>query len=258
MIIIPTRILQETKHRFVFQMIVKLNNIDLKIKNHLAHIREFHQLDVHGRKECEGLIVNRTTAKLQGYIIYTLLKSSQKSKNFNYNEILQCRNGNFGEEKFIISAKWWQTWWDYVNFESRFEDKISSGRSSENKSEIIIEGRISKLEEKANKFGKIWSENDSTIYNRPGKIINSSLISPDSFNKYKYELKENLQEFYDYIVINSSAWKYISSWYNYDFEISKELGKKFSDSISCSLNIYPENYEYPVEIKKNPEFYLNS
>ena len=174
------------------------------------------------------------------------------------NEIFMSSNGKLGEEKFIISAKWWQTWWDYVNFESLFEEGSKSWRSSITKTARFSLEKLSNLEEKSNRFEKICNDNDSTIYNRPGKISNNFLIDPESFNKYKYSLKESLQEFYDYVVVSSNTWDYLSSWYNYDFAISKELAQNISDSNSCVLNIYPDDNEVSVDIKRNPDCYIKS
>ena len=207
-----------------------------------------------------GQFCQNTSAEVQGNIIFKVLKRSNKSLNsIKYNDVMKSNSGKIGEEKFLISSKWWREWWDFVNFESIFEIKESEFSIS-SRSSVGLENAVN-LE--SNTFYKI-SENeknvvfDSTVYIKPGKIRNESLIDPESFKKYKYKLKESLQEMYDYVVVNSLAWSYLSSWYNYDYVISKELCKNITDPNSCILNIYPEDNEVDVDIKRNPAFYWGS
>lgn len=177
-----------------------------------------------------------------------------------YSEVIKSNHGIIGEEKFIISAKWWQDWCDYVNFESLFEVNPNSARSSRYsyQDNMISNNPVLQLDEHMFEMDKNVTENDSMLYKRPGKIHNMHLIDPDTLSKYKYHLKNSLQEYYDYIVINKSVWSYLSSWYNYDYMISKELVQNIVDPKTCVLNMYPDENEYPVEIKRNPLFYLSS
>ena len=50
------------------------------------------------------------------------------------------------------------------------------------------------------------------LYERPGQIINKDIYQLD--DDYDIELKNNLQEMYDYVKVNLSAWKFFKRWYN--------------------------------------------
>jgi hypothetical protein len=97
--------------------------------------------------------------------------------------------------------------------------------------------------------------NDSIAYMRPGFICNEPLIDPKSKNLYKYSIFNSLQEHYDYVVVDSLCWSYLSSWYNYDFMIATELVQSIADPNNFVVNIYPDDNEAGVEIKRNPLFY---
>ena len=119
-----------------------------------------------------GPFWQNTSADFQCSIIFKVLKRLYKSNsNLKYNDAIKSNNGSIGDEKFIISAKWWREWCDYVNFESIFEIK---------ESELSISSRSSFSPDHANNydsntFNKVIESDrnnafDSTVYLKPGKI----------------------------------------------------------------------------------------
>ena len=94
--------------------------------------------------------------------------------------------------------------------------------------------------------------------NKPGFVRNEELIDYETSNFYRYRLKLNLQEIHDYITLPKAAWLYLSSWYNYDFCISKELAQSITDSNTWVLNLYPDENEIDVDISKNPNYVSRS
>ena len=72
-----------------------------------------------------GLYCQYTTSDVQRNIIATVLKQYFKKKPFIYTEAIMGNTGECGNEKMIITSKWWRDWWDYVNFESLFESKLN-------------------------------------------------------------------------------------------------------------------------------------
>ena len=103
----------------------------------------------------------------------------------------------------------------------------------------------------------ITQENHECI-NKPGFIKNEELIDLEISNFYRYNLRLNLQEIHDYITLPKAAWLYLSSWYNYDFWISKELVQNITDPNTWVLNLYPDENEIDVEISKNPSYVSRS
>lgn len=156
---------------------------------------------------------------MQGFYISNLLKSPLKrNRKCTYQEVLRSSINSTGEEKFIISAKWWQNWCDFVNFESLFEstNDIQQIKPINKIDSSFIENQS---ETPHYDIDRHLDVNDSTIYDRPGRITNFALIDPVSIGKYKYQLQDSLQELYDYIIINPASWNYLSSWYSYDYLI---------------------------------------
>lgn len=208
-----------------------------------------------------GAFWKHTPARIQSYIISTILKAQVKNRKLrNYTEVLKCCNGKLGEEKFLISAKWWREWCDYVNFESMFDDPKQSMRASRitvNASEAS-EVNLDDIQDNFGITDRANSDADSTVYNKPGFIDNQCLITKKSLSMYRYHIEPSLQEHFDFVVVNASAWAYLSSWYNYDYSISKELVQNIVNVDSWMLNLYPEENENLVEIARNPSFYCRS
>ena len=62
------------------------------------------------------------------------------------------------------------------------------------------------------------SHSTSIVYSKPGKIINNS-ISEYNHESETITLKQGMQEVYDYVLINSKGWKYLTSWYGSDHPV---------------------------------------
>ncbi len=78
-----------------------------------------------------GQFCQNTSAEVQGNIIFKVLKRTNKSPfSIKYNDVMKSNSGKIGEEKFLISSKWWREWWDFLTLFldvcSLFEWLISS------------------------------------------------------------------------------------------------------------------------------------
>lgn len=60
------------------------------------------------------------------------------------------------------------------------------------------------------------------VYKKPGKIINKNIVH---FTKDRVYLKPNLQEIYDYVIVDYKAWHYLKEWYGYDYAIPANFRK---------------------------------
>ena len=78
--------------------------------------------------QCNTEICKNLSSLRQRKIVWDLLRTNyiQHSKSaqikiardkFDYKNLLSFSLGANGEKKFLISAKWWNKWCDYVNFE---------------------------------------------------------------------------------------------------------------------------------------------
>lgn len=183
-----------------------------------------------------GLYCQNTAPEVQRNIIANILKQHYKKKPFIYSEAILGNTGECGDEKVIINARWWRNWCDYVNFESLFEhpnfsSKTSPTSSSKEKdytTERSCEGY--KLITKSSNKNAPETPRESCTYTKPRIIKNKILIDLEDSTYYKHKLKSNLQEIHDYITLPIAAWIYLSSWYSYDFCISKELFQSITDS----------------------------
>lgn len=81
------------------------------------------------------------------------------------------------------------------------------------------------LELQRNKRNQVNSVDTKPIYNKPGKIINKDLIlnCKDREEGAFLELRQDLMEHHDYEAITQEMWKYMRSWYGYDFAICRYL-----------------------------------
>ena len=60
------------------------------------------------------------------------------------------------------------------------------------------------------------------FYKRP-KIITNKDIWEFSIKNNKMVLLPEMQKSYNYVVINSHGWKYLKSWYGWDFEVVVDI-----------------------------------
>lgn len=109
------------------------------------------------------------------------------------------------DKKYLISAKWWQQWCDYVNF--TVESSSSDSDADHNSLQIF--------------------------YSKPGQIINLPLLKLPSL-----KLKHNLVEHFDYQVVSADSWKYLSNWYGFDHRVCRRLVK--DPMHSFKLDLYPD------------------
>mmetsp|Transcript_32899 Transcript_32899/g.37679 ORF Transcript_32899/g.37679 Transcript_32899/m.37679 type:complete len:83 (+) Transcript_32899:183-431(+) len=71
-------------------------------------------------------------------------------------------------------------------------------------------------EAKDNMFVKDATFDLEEIYKRPGKIENRDIITNAD---EKITLKPNLQEIYDYVIVDYNSWILLKSWYGCDFQV---------------------------------------
>lgn len=66
-------------------------------------------------------------------------------------------------------------------------------------------------------------EHASSMYPRPGMIINNNLVKLELNTKnskdLKFIVKKDLQEMYDFVRVNQQCWDYLSNWYDFDYEV---------------------------------------
>ncbi|CAI2387535.1 unnamed protein product [Moneuplotes crassus] len=194
-----------------------------------------------------GLYCQHTSPEIQANIIRKVLCHANRNEEITYSAAIRASTGKQGDEKTLVNAKWWRDWCDYVNFETTFSSSTD-------------QPLISVLNTKSlSKRGALNSHNAlEYTYKDPGIIRNAELLDMRNSSFYNHNLKLGLQENHDYIAIPIAAWMYISSWYGYDFRISKQLTRCITNPKSCILNIYPDKDEYEVEISRNPSYYKYS
>ena len=56
------------------------------------------------------------------------------------------------------------------------------------------------------------------------------LLHNDKTPNGLFELKPNLQEYYDYMLVPKDSWNMLASWYGFDYEIIYEPDIKMADS----------------------------
>ncbi|CAI2364589.1 unnamed protein product [Moneuplotes crassus] len=160
---------------------------------------------------------------------------------------------NFSQECPIyyngISSEWWQKWCDYVNVEffnpidmdsSSLENILKSFKTNGEKSmrtgcylknsrnfETLENDTLECQENSINQniFDEICrndiAENEllssctSLMYTKPGKISNKDISEFNPLNQM-VNLKKEMTEIYDYVLINSKGWEYLENWYGCD------------------------------------------
>ena len=180
----------------------------------------------------------------------------------------------FSERRFLVSARWWRQWCDYVNLElleqqvedsslgssggsrllavlsSPAQDKRFSASPDEGKEED--EGELSTMrrmqrelrEMKARQQARksrgesvgAFFEDSSLRYKRPGPIINRGLVVA-GMSMY---LKPNLVEHHDYEALPAAVWKHLYSWYTADLTLVRDV-KMDRSTERRYLDLYPGN-----------------
>ena len=162
--------------------------------------------------------------------------------------------GLLGEKKFIIDATWWRTWCDYVNFtpetdtpqireDISYRDELcqdteedeeydpfkdvnygSSGFQRQHKKlKLSLQEQISMATIDLALEGESGIEESQLFYERPGKIVNTSLLDSKFVNRNW--LKRTLVEHFDYEVVCQKVWLHLYSWYSADVTICRKLVK---------------------------------
>lgn len=101
--------------------------------------------------------------------------------------------GILNEGKYIIDAKWWRSWMDYVGF-----------------------GEVPRKHGEGN--GHFRKERPNQMKN--GGLLKSEYISEQSSG---IELRDNLLEHYDYEAVPKRIFINLKAWYGCDYEIVRLL-----------------------------------
>ena len=73
------------------------------------------------------------------------------------------------------------------------------------------------------------------VYRHPGKIINYPLLRGAGG-----DLKKSIVEHHDFEGVSFNIWKYISSWYGYDYVVERQI--KLDTQNDCYyLELYPND-----------------
>eukprot|EP00357_Protocruzia_adherens_P011253 CAMPEP_0115028432 /NCGR_PEP_ID=MMETSP0216-20121206/36286_1 /TAXON_ID=223996 /ORGANISM="Protocruzia adherens, Strain Boccale" /LENGTH=825 /DNA_ID=CAMNT_0002404593 /DNA_START=663 /DNA_END=3140 /DNA_ORIENTATION=+ len=130
----------------------------------------------------------------------------------------QSSRGRLGDPKYLINARWWRTWCDYVNFED-FKDQSCETLQLE-----------------------------TSTYPRPGRILNSDLLK-----KGELLLRDDIMEHYDFEAVSFRIWKYLKELYRCDYEIKRYLVPDTNRPGELVLDLYP-----PEEFLKLGNFGLST
>ncbi|KAL4473346.1 hypothetical protein ABPG73_013036 [Tetrahymena malaccensis] len=177
---------------------------------------------IHFLKACKSTLNNSIDLK-QSYPTYlTPKQEKQIIEQLDQDYISQNRNIKENDIRYIINAKWWRNWTQYVSYFEK-EENI------ENCNHLNV-------------LGKRFSVN----IERPG-YINNKVLTKNSYlldrnsqvNTNLLQLNDNLLEHHDYVVLSKPVFIQLKKWYNVDVIIPRFL--KF-DSIErvFYVDLYPE------------------
>lgn len=130
-------------------------------------------------------------------------------------ELTRAADSNLkdGDLFFVISARWWRDWQDYVGLDDTNRD-----------------------------FASLRRLNDSLphVPCRPGKIDNTDLVCyKTSGEGNDLDLRRNLQEGEDYDLVPQEVWKKLHEWYKGGPELPRRLISEGVIAKSFSVEVYP-------------------
>jgi len=212
--------LREEEDRYVNDVTANMHN-----QNSVCNDtdRMFKTTDMDDNK----FIVTSPTTKLSSGKEKQLVKELLKEAKFE-----QDNPHNKDKEKFkryLVNAKWWRAWKEYVNFDA--PDDISSA---------FLE---------------------FSMYPRPSRINNRILLKNEivedlSTLTSELELKDNLLEHHDYVLLSNNVFDVVKKWYGCDFEIVRAMKVDLFHPEKLQLDLYPKKrktnmaYNKVVETKK--------
>lgn len=119
------------------------------------------------------------------------------------------------QRKYLISAKWWRQWKEFVNFDAKES-------SSDGKANVLFKPHFCK---------------------RPGPIANRCLIvesiNDPSAAEFELDLKPNLLEHHDFEALNKRVFDLLVSWYGCDYEVYRVLKPDPLQTNKLFLDLYP-------------------
>lgn len=105
--------------------------------------------------------------------------------------------------RYLVSAKWWESWRDFTNFEQDY-----------------LFGNCEDPESLNNDC------NSSVLYGKPDIITNAELLlneqAKSSCGKLG-RLKPDLTLLFDYVYVPKEVWQHLYSWYSADYVIHRPL-----------------------------------
>ncbi|CAN6466305.1 unnamed protein product [Victoria cruziana] len=99
-------------------------------------------------------------------------------------------NSKAGDPYYIISSRWWRSWKDYVDLEEDTNSVNEDSTTGDYGEEAITKDR-----------------------SRPSTIDNSDLLRDEKDENVGLELRNGLQEGYDYELVPEIVWKRLVGWY---------------------------------------------
>ncbi|EDK31398.2 DUSP domain protein (macronuclear) [Tetrahymena thermophila SB210] len=177
---------------------------------------------IHFLKACKSTLNNSIDLKQSYQTQFTPKQEKQIIEQLELDYLNSNKNIRENDIRYIINAKWWRNWTQYVSY---FEKEENIEISNHN-----------------NVLGKRFSVN----IERPGYINNKVLTKNSYFldknsqiNTNLLQLNDNLLEHHDYVVLSKPVFMQLKKWYNVDVIIPRFL--KF-DSIErvFFVDLYPE------------------
>eukprot|EP00241_Pyramimonas_parkeae_P004423 CAMPEP_0114237434 /NCGR_PEP_ID=MMETSP0058-20121206/7388_1 /TAXON_ID=36894 /ORGANISM="Pyramimonas parkeae, CCMP726" /LENGTH=887 /DNA_ID=CAMNT_0001349475 /DNA_START=308 /DNA_END=2971 /DNA_ORIENTATION=+ len=93
-----------------------------------------------------------------------------------------------GDDMRLVCSKWWQSWQDHVQY-----------------------------------LGETPLTGPVNVHAPPGPITNQTLLEPGSVGAVPHQLRANLQENEDYVIVSSAAWEKLFLWYGGGPSISRKV-----------------------------------
>ncbi|KAL4470091.1 hypothetical protein ABPG72_008750 [Tetrahymena utriculariae] len=177
---------------------------------------------IHFLKACKSTLNNSIDLKQSYQTQLTPRQEKQIIEQLEQDQRSSNKNIKENDIRYIINAKWWRNWTQYVSYFEK-EENI------ENYNHLNV-------------LGKRFSVN----IERPS-YINNKVLTKNSYllernskvNTNLLQLNDNLLEHHDYVVLSKSVFMQLKKWYNVDVIIPRFL--KF-DSIErvFFVDLYPE------------------
>ena len=141
----------------------------------------------------------------------------------------QTETREWEPKRYLIQAKWWSQWCDYVNFDSKLQLDNSADHNL-----------LPKPLDSPHIHLQSQESDQSQLYEKPSRIVNQNLLA-DPVKGQRQRLRNNLIEHFDYETLYPIVWKHLYSWYSADIQIVRQLRKDVMNRHVMMLELYPED-----------------